>query len=346
MPGKRSSRNGRAIALAATAGLAMTLASACSSSSSSNAAGGGTETVTVAVSSSNMNDLPVWVAQQEGYYAKAGLNVKTAVLTAATTNTALQSGSVQFIDGNPTQFVEALTKGAGQLAVDKETVGIPLGFVISPSFAAKHGITGKTPIGEVAKDLIGSTGGSSAAATTGEAEIFLQEFGVTPAQVKVATLASPSADQAALKSDQIDWFCTSEPIPYEVQAAGSGLVVATPENVPSWAASQTGIGAVIVTQKSYAQANPTVVREFATATQEAAKYIGLNPARALDIAQTQFPGVSRTVLESSLAEIQWPADGKMTDALWQTTVGFIVKQGVVPSGSKVASTDWTNQYLS
>jgi ABC-type nitrate/sulfonate/bicarbonate transport system substrate-binding protein len=335
-----------AVIFVAVAGLAMALASACSASSPSNSAGGGTATVTVAVSSTNMNDLPVWVAQQEGYYAKAGLNVKTAVLTASTTNTALDSGSVQFIDGNPTEFVQALAKGTGQLAVEKETVGIPLGFVISPAFAAKHGITSKTPIQTVAKDLIGSTGGSSAAATTGEAEIFLSEFGVTSSQVKIATLASPAADQAALKSNEIDWFCTSEPIPYEVQAAGSGIVVATPENVPAWSADQTGIGAVIVTAKSYAQANPAVVKEFVTATQEAAKYISLNPARALAIAASQFPGVSQAVLKNSLAEIQWPTDGKMTDALWQTTVGFIIKQGVVPGGSTVASTDWTNQYLS
>jgi NitT/TauT family transport system substrate-binding protein len=298
------------------------------------------------VSSSNLNNLPVLAAQQEGYYAKAGLNVKTAVLTAATTNTALQSGSVQFIDGNTTEFVEAVAKGTGQLAVENQTVGIPLGFVISRSFAASHGITGKTPIATVAKDLIGSTGGSSAASTTGEAEILLQEFGVAPSQIKIATLASPSADESALKSNQIDWFCTSEPIPYEVQAAGSGLVVGTPENVPSWAASQIGLGALIVTEKSYAQANPTIVREFVRATEEAVKYISLNPSRALDIAQTQFPGVSRTVLENSLSQIKWPADGTMTDALWQTTVDFIVKQGVVPSGSKVASTDWTNHYVS
>ena len=151
-------------ALAVAIGL---LVSGCGSSSgSASGSSGKTVDVTVGVSGSNINILPVWVAQEKGYFADHGIHIKLAVLSPSSTNTALISGSVQFLAGSGNNFLTAVEHGTGQLAVAQTSVGVPLGLVISTKFAQAHHITKDTPLSTVAKDLVGSTGGESSQTTT------------------------------------------------------------------------------------------------------------------------------------------------------------------------------------
>jgi NitT/TauT family transport system substrate-binding protein len=102
----------------------------CSSSGSaaSGSNGSGLQTVTVASSGNNIFDLPIWEGQAGGYYAKQGLNVKFTVLSATTLNTALNSGSMNFLDDNPTTFLEEQATGSSsQIVVEGLSTGVPMG---------------------------------------------------------------------------------------------------------------------------------------------------------------------------------------------------------------------------
>ena len=213
-------------------------------------------TINVAAVGDNINDLPIWVAQARGYYARHGLRVNLTVLAGSALGAALESGSVQFLEDSTASFLAGVAQGQSLLAVEPIASGFPVGLIVSSTYAAAHHITPTTPAGIIAKALVGSTGGSSAAATTGQAGLFLNEFGVQLSQLRIATLSSPTADQGALESNQIDWFLTSEPIPLEVQRQGYGLVVGTPSNVSAWRPRQTGITEAVVTSTAYAKAHP------------------------------------------------------------------------------------------
>lgn len=332
----------------AMAGLLGLSVVSCSSSggAASGSNGSGLQTVTVASSGDNIFDLPIWEGQAGGYYAKQGLNVKFTVLSATTLNTALNSGSMDFLDDNPTTFLEEQATGSSsQIVVEGVSTGVPMGLVISTSFAKAHGITAATPPAVVAKDLIGSTGGSSAKSTLGEADMFLRQYGVQPSQVKIATLTTVTADEAALQSNEIDWFCTAEPVPFEVQGKGSGIVVGTPDNVAEWGPSKTGLSEAIVTTTSYASANPETVKKFVTATEQATAYLSTHESKAVALAQSEIPGLTAPVLSKTNSLITWLPSGQMDGGQWQTTVAFNEVEGSIAPGSTVKeNVDWTNKY--
>jgi NitT/TauT family transport system substrate-binding protein len=334
--------------MAALLGLGL---AACSSSPAPAPGAKGTsslQTVTVAASASNVDDLAIWEAQKGGYYAKQGLNVKFPILSTATLDSALDSGSVDFLNENPTTLLQGLATGgsASQIVVEGLATGVPMGLVISTAFAKAHGITATTPPATVAKDLVGSTGGSSAKATLGEAYMFLRQYGVQPSQVKIATLSNTSADQAALQSNEIDWFCTSEPIPFQVQQKGLGIVVGRPDNVAEWQPSKTGLSEALVTTTNFANGNPGIVKKFVTATQQAATYLTSHQSQAVSLLQSEIPGLTAQLAQETNSLIDWLPSGQMSNAQWQTTLTFNESEGVVASGTKVTeSVNWTNKYL-
>ena len=338
-------RGTRALALTAVTALGAGLLSACGSSTSSSTSGGLT-TVTVGVGG-NIFDMPVRIADANGYFSKAGIKVNYVTLTSATGIAALQSGSVQFLSASPTDFTSALAKKLPITAIDVMGWGNPLGLVVSTKFAQDHGLTASTPAAQVAQAVAQSTAGYSSANTKAEAGIYLKAYGVDPDKVKWVSLPSPAADKAALNNHQIDWFVTSEPIPLEIQNSGDGVVVADPTKVPAWSAKSAGYGLVLVAKTSYASQNSATAKKFATAIQQATAYMNthLSDSTVLDVAAKNLPGIPTKVLQASLQQVGWPASGKMTEADWNTTLAFLNSLGTTPGGAKVPSSDWTNTYL-
>jgi ABC-type nitrate/sulfonate/bicarbonate transport system substrate-binding protein len=335
----------RALALAAAAVLSSTMVTACFASADS-AGSGGSDTVTVGLGG-NIFDVPVNLADAQGYFKKEGLTVKYVTLTSATGVSTLQSGSVQFLTASPTDMETAVSKQLPLTAVSAIGLGNPLGLIVSKKFASAHGITSATTAAQAVKTLSGSTAGYSSANTKAEAGIYLKAYGINPSTVNWVELPSPSADETALNTNQIDWFITSEPIPLELQHSGNGIVVANPLNVPQWSAAASGYGLFTLVQQSYATQNPSAVKKFVTAVQEATAYMNEHGANSavLSAAEKTLPGVPDPVLKASLAQVVWPKNGAMSQSTWNKTLAFLNSLGTDSGGAKITSGNWTNKYL-
>lgn len=329
----------RARILAAVLLLGGGLLAACGASNAD-----GLTTVTVGVGD-NIFDTPLRVAQANGYFRAEGLNVEFVTLTASIGAAALESNSVQFLNDSPNDFLTAVARKIPEIAVSMDGAGNPLGLIVSKRFATAHHLTSTTPPATVATALAGSIGGASSATTKGEAGIFLREYGVNPASIHYVTLPSPAADKAALTNNQIDWFVTSEPVPLEVQAAGDGVVVASPDTVPAWSIPRSGYGQVVVVRQSYAAANAALVRRFVQAVQQGSGYARAHPADTVNIVKQTLTGIPDPALLASLRLVAWPQDTAMNTADWTTSMAFISQQGALPKGTTLTTTDWTNQYL-
>jgi ABC-type nitrate/sulfonate/bicarbonate transport system substrate-binding protein len=340
---EHDTRGARTFALMAAMALGSMLLTACGDDSG---AGSG-DTVTIGVSG-NIFDMSIQVADANGYFTKQGLQVKYVTLTASTGASALQSGSVQFLNDSPTGFLSALGKGIPETAIATNGGGNPLGLVASTKFAKAHGLTAETPAAEVAKALADSTGGASSANTKAEAGIFLKQYGVDPTKLKWVSLPSPAADKAALKSDQIDWFVTSEPTPLAIQDSGDGIVVADPIKVPAWSAAQAGYGQVVVASNSYLSEHADIAKKVATAVQQGTAYMNANLASAAvqAVAQKALPGVPAAVLKTSLEQVDWPSICAMSEAGWDKTLTFINSLAALAEKAEISADNWTNKYLS
>lgn len=339
-------RGPRAMAAATAIALGATLLTACADSDGGSTAGkDGLVSVTVG-SGDNIFDLPMKVADAQGYFRKHGLKVKFVSVTAATGPAALQSGSVQFLNSSPTGFLSALAKGVPEVAIGADGLGNPLGIVVSKKFADAHKLTDSTPGEQVAKALAGSTGGASSANTKAEASTFLKSHDVDPGKVKWVSLPSPAANKAALTSGQIDWFITSEPTPLSIQQSGDGVVVVDPERFPDWTAEQSGYGELVVARKDYVGKNAATAKKFVAAIQDATAYMNahVDDTELLDIAKKAMPGTADEVLRDSLKQPGWPTSAAMKDEEWQKTLDFVNGLGVLTKKMTVTADNWTNEY--
>jgi NitT/TauT family transport system substrate-binding protein len=324
-----------------TAALTAALLTACGDSS-----GGSPGTVTVGVGS-NIFEMPIRVAEANGYFAKQGLKVKFVTLSAATSSSALQSGSVQFLSDSPTDFASALAKKVPETAIAVSGIGNPLGLIVSTKFAKARHLTAATPPAQVAEALAHSTGGASSSNTKAEAGLYLKSYGVGPDDVKWVSLPTPAADEASLKSNQIDWFTTSEPAPLQIQDAGDGIVVADAKKVPVWSNANVGYGELVVTRNSYLRQHASTAKKFASAVQQATAYMRdhLGSTTIQGVARQALPGVPGPVLDKSLSLVDWPASATMSDTGWKTTLAFINSLNSLPETAKVTPDNWTNTYL-
>lgn len=336
-----ANRRVRVLAPAAALVLGSALLTACGSSGSDG------NTVTVG-SNGNIFSISLKLADSAGYFKKQGIKVKFIKVTPSTGTSALQSGSIQFLNNSPTGFASALAKHVPEKAVANTGGGNPLGLVVSKKFASAHGLTAQTPAAQVAKALDGSTGGASSTNTKAEAGLFLKGQGIDSSKaVKWVTLPSPAADKAALKSGQIDWFVTSEPTPLQIQNDGDGVVVVDPKKAPQWSFAQAGYGEFLVANKSYLAKNADTTKKFTAAVEQATAYLAAHGADAtvMNVARKAMSGVPDPVLKSSIELVEWPKTGAMDQAGWDKTLAFVNSLGALPSGTKVTSEDWTNKYL-
>ena len=304
-----------------------------------------TANVIVAASSSNINNLPVWVAQSKGYFAEEGINAQLQILTASTTTPALIAGSVQFVDSPNSTFLTSRAASLPIVAVDATAYGIPLGMILSNSFISSHGITAKTPMKTIAKDMLGSKGGASGSSTIGAMSVMFNSFGYSISDVTLATFSSVPALEAGFESGQVSWFATGQPVPFQVAALGYGQVLGSSKNIAAWSIPKEGYGNVIVTSNSYAAANPAIVKEFVKAMEMASKYISQHSRQALAIAEANMPGIAGNIIFNSMRTLQYPLNGQMTVNKWRSSIAFNVKSGLLTPGLRVVqNVDWTNRY--
>jgi len=345
-----SGKRGRtATAVVAIAAASVVALSGCSGASgSSGASSGSSSSATTSVSfgvGGNIFDLPVQVANAKGYFAKEGIDPKFVTINASTGASALQSGSVQFLDASPTTLVTAKQQNLTQKAVAAPVVGNPLGIIVSKSFAAAHGLTADSSAKKVAAALDGSKGGVSSTNTQKEAALFLSENGTAPSSINWVTLPSPASDVAALKSGQIDWFLTSEPTPFQVQADGDGVVVATSKTVPAW--KNSGYTILVLGKTSWLKSNSATAKKVMKAVSEANAYINshLSSSDLLTLAKKENPSYSSDVLSDSLKSVTWPKDPSMNAAGWKKTTTFLKDIQIVTASNGITTSDWSNQYL-
>jgi NitT/TauT family transport system substrate-binding protein len=162
----------------------------------------------------------LYVAQQEGFFRQAGLNVKiVSVGSDATVTPDLLNGSIDVLNGAYPGFIEAQVHGAGKFHIladgyagapnVDEIVVLPSSGIISARQLAGRTIA-VNALDSIAALLVSST---------------LESAGVPPSKVQLVAMPFP-AMPAALKAHRIDAAYEAEPYlsEAEVQAGAESLI--------------------------------------------------------------------------------------------------------------------------
>jgi NitT/TauT family transport system substrate-binding protein len=273
--------------VAAAAGLAVALlAAACSSSSSSSSPGSsGSASSSAKLEQSHIvvgalpvvDDAPLYLAQKNGYFSQAGLNVTIQPVTQSTLAIPdMLHGTVAIIAGaNYVSFLGAQAKGAVQFKVLVEGVNCqPDTFAIEA--LPSSGITSPAKLAgkKIAVNLTNNI-------QTLTANAVLKADGVDPSKVTYEVIPFPNMI-AALAAHRVDAISVVQPFLAGAQASDGAKTVVSSCTGPVASEPMSGYFAT----QSWAQQNPNTARAFQTAMLKAQAYANANPAAVKSILPT------------------------------------------------------------
>lgn len=299
--------------------LGATLA-ACSSgaSSSSTPAAAGTPALTT-VSVGNFPDsaltLPFAIAQDQGYFRDAGLNVQAV---SATSGPALAS---ELIGGTTQIAVEVPSNAFPAMQQGEPMVAMPPYGRLDLAIVTPDG-SGVTSL----KSLVGKTIGVTAlgASTETFAQYVLQLNGINPKSVTFVAVGALASQEVALRNHKIDaTVLSSDTI---AAATASGIKLTTLASSLGGTAGQLGaigLQSFWTTTTSYQTSHPAVVKDFCTAMTRATAFLTDNANRSaglptieklLSVPASVAGGVWDTVhaaWATQIASTRWDANVKL-----------------------------------
>ena len=229
--------------------------------------------ITVGTSPAILN-VSLYAAQEEGFFAKNGLDMTPKVLTSGAAATPLLlNGQIQFAAADPVGVITAISKnvpvefvasaGFSPPQPEKDVTGV----MVSPSIKSAEELNGKTV-------AVNALGGNLQLA----AEAALDKAGADSSTMKFVVMALPAMN-AAVKAGTVDAAVDSEP--FITAGKGEGLS----ELTPAVSVSEPNVPPVVyMTSKSYAESNPEVVERFVAALGEADSALAKSPATVRKIA--------------------------------------------------------------
>jgi NitT/TauT family transport system substrate-binding protein len=338
----------RTSTVAAVGGL-VALAAACSSSGSSGgsaSSGSSTQTVTIGVTPAQITFAPVYYAQAAGYFKARGLNVKLVSLDNGTAElAALIGGDVNMIAGSAGTFANAADKGASLISV-LGLAKMSEEVCTTKSWAAQHHITASSSVQARLAALKGATLGDTSAGSSSQTdfEYVLKAFGALDPQsdVTFTSTGSPGGAEAALSAGRIAAFMLSPPT---CQSVANSFELVSPSQISTF---RSMINNVLFTTQSFASSHAAELTSAVTAIARANNYVVANPDQAATAVKSSYPTGSVSLLTEALKIVASavPANGAMTQSMWQATSTVLMGDGSITKPLDSSSgTLWTNKYI-
>ena len=339
--------------LATAAALVLTLA-ACgggdSSSGDSARQAGGTTTIKVA-SAPNVFLAALYVARDDGLFAKEGLKVDVVQVESGNDSiAALASGGAQFADVGLEDLVEMRSEGDDSVVMVRDILDrVTLTLVMRKEIAAQKGVTGASPLQARLQALRGLKIGitSPGAPTDTYMRYYLRSVGMNPERdVQIIPIGGASSLLAALQKGQIDAYHLSPPTPYVAAEQGFGTVLidGPKGEVPDLNDfAYTGWGA----SRQWAEDNPQTVAAFGRALTTATQKVKSNPEAVADqilddLGSNDRAAILRTVQGMNTA---LSANGCFNPATVQRTLDRMLQLQIFEEKADAAEGAlWTNKF--
>jgi ABC-type nitrate/sulfonate/bicarbonate transport system substrate-binding protein len=168
--------------------------------------------------------LPAFVAKEQKFFEKRGLNVELVpISTGPAMTSAVASGSVTFVNNSWDNLMVAVEKGLPIRGVAGSTMKMPFGFIVRKGVDLPHLKDGYPA---VVQDLKGLNWGVLALGVSVQyiSEKFLTDAGDKADDVTFLAVGLPNTARPALQRGTVDTYLSVEPLPSIVAAKGEGTV--------------------------------------------------------------------------------------------------------------------------
>lgn len=266
------------------------------------------KSVTVAQFGDLLLYLPLYIAKEEGVFAREGLDVKI-VSTGGDDKTfaAVASGDAAFGIADPT-FVAIAAEGGQRGKVIADLIdGMP-----------NYGVAAKANAATITKpaELSGKSVATVPAPSTSYAlmEQMYKSAGLKP---QIRQIAFPGL-VPAIETGQADYALLIEPWVTQVEQKGGKVAFSLMDYYPHFAL--TGV----TTSEAYLQNDPATATKFVKAMTEAVRIFYDDPAAALRAAKTRFPQEPDVVLQRAIERERtskiYPRCLAVTEAAWSPAI--------------------------
>jgi NitT/TauT family transport system substrate-binding protein len=262
-----------------------------------------------------IDTLPMYVAQQEGLFAKHGVTVEfVPVASAPERDQILAAGQA---DGtiNETLAVMAFNKTTTQMQVVRyalrPTEGHGHFFILASSQSGIKDINGLKGV------EIGVSQGTVVEYVT---DRILQASGFSADEIKTIAVPKMPDRMALLLSGELKAGVMPDPLASLVQGKG-GVIVADDSKYPEYGFS------VISFRKAVIDEHPDAVKGFLAAIEDATKLVNADPSKydKILIAQSLVPPPLQGAYQPPL----FPTAGVPTEAEWQDALNWLKEKGML-----------------
>lgn len=344
----------RLLATSVAVGLIAAACAACGSSSSGGgspaaAKSNGLTTVSMVEDETGFGNTAVYVAQEEGFFKKHGIQVSLRNLgTGSTTGEVMQSGKVDVAVSASYEMGTLASQGAPLQAFSLYG-NTPMDICVSKEFAQQKGLTSSsslsTVFGAMKGSKIGISGPNSAPDLLGK---YLQrQYGHYDPTSAVHTISvgSHAALAEAVERNEVNVVFTSPPTCNLAVQAGKAVEVATAKEFPDLLQTPEYI---LYAKKSFLTSNPTVAKKINAALAEAEAFCRTHKSAVVNIMHSYFPSMPKQLMAQVYSNEVLPVIPKtpaMTESGWQR-VSAIIKPATTQPLSSTEGNVWTNQYAS
>ena len=294
---------------------------------------------------------PLYVAKDEGYFEKEGVDAQIVEIEAGTDSVAaLVSGNAQIADVGFDDLIELKEEGEEGLVMNHNILNrVTLTLVMNKDKATELDVSRDSPLKERYAALKGLRLGitSPGAPTDKYTRYYLRQAGLNPEKdAEIIPLGGGASLLGALESGQIDAYQLSPPTPYVAEKEGFGTVLI---DGPSGDVKEFSdfLYTAFAANKEWAEENPEAAAGFSRALKKASAKIDEDPEAAAKQIVDDLGTKDLEVTERTLKSLQ-PAlskDGCFDEASVKKALDTMLQTKIIESpGDPKPDVFWSNKY--
>jgi NitT/TauT family transport system substrate-binding protein len=260
--------------------------------------------ITFAIPAEIVQLLPIYIAQDQGFWKKADFDAKIVAIPGVGGLNAVIAGSADFSFSTGSAITRAVAHGQKIVAIVE--LGNQSGqiLVVRKDVADAAGFDKNAPLAARAKILKGKTIAVGGIGSIADAflKVIAHEGGVDANQVVVAPMGA-SEFMPAFAQTKIDGFVFGPPFPQQVVVDGTGVIVAD-NSKPLIADLSPSAAGMLATRAGYCDDHRSICERMAHSMVEAVNFLVTHPQESIASLHKRFSTVSDAVLAASYEAVK------------------------------------------
>jgi ABC-type nitrate/sulfonate/bicarbonate transport system substrate-binding protein len=284
--------------------------------------------VTIALSSGSIGAAASRIAKEMGFFAKYNIDPKIVIMeNSGVAIAALLSDSANLAVAGSTELIVAHSRGQKLVGIATAYAGFPASLVLAKSVADKLGVSPNAPVAERLKALDGILLATPSPTAIGSV-IMRGAAQTVGANLRFTYMAQP-AMPAALESGAIQGFQSSAPAYVLPIVKGTAVLWISGPKGELPAEVSPIVSTVLQTTRSYAEANPALMKDIASAFTDLANAIKERPADVKATLAKLYPELDAATVDIVFAaeSLGWNAK-KLTPEIMAHEIKLAKSSGI------------------